>query len=192
MIKALIFDFAGVIVPDAYWIWIKKHVTDFDSKKPIFQNFSEKADEGLITAKELSSLLAQETGVPEAVVQKGYFQEIRINKPLIDLFNVLKEKYKLAILSNYAGEWLRKILDEHNLMEYFEEIIISSEHHILKPQAKMFQLVLDRLHFTKGQAIFIDDRQGHVDASNVFGLKALLYTSVAKLKMDLEKCGVKS
>lgn len=51
--------------------------------------------------------------------------------------------------------------------------------------------MLELLQVKKEEAVFIDDRQRLVDASNELGLKAFLFTDNEKLKQDLENYGVK-
>ena len=33
MIKAILFDWAGVIAADGYWIWLDENIEDLESKK---------------------------------------------------------------------------------------------------------------------------------------------------------------
>lgn len=42
------------------------------------------------------------------------------------------------------------------------------------------------------EAIFIDDRQVHVDVANELGIKGLLFTSTEKLVQNLQEIGIKN
>ncbi|MDP3697003.1 MAG: hypothetical protein Q8R55_03135 [Candidatus Taylorbacteria bacterium] len=62
MIKALIFDFAGVIGVDGYWVWLRENVPHIEEQRPFFQKISEEVDKGIITNKDFVGQIAKETG----------------------------------------------------------------------------------------------------------------------------------
>jgi FMN phosphatase YigB (HAD superfamily) len=45
---------------------------------------------------------------------------------------------------------------------------------------------LGMLQIHPSEALFVDDRQYNVDASNALGIRAILYTNFEKFKTDLE------
>ena len=49
MIKAIIFDFAGVIVHEGYWDWLAKKVPDLAGKEKFFLDLSDRTDSGAIS-----------------------------------------------------------------------------------------------------------------------------------------------
>src|SRR5947207_1907882 len=50
MIKAFIFDFAGVLtIKDAYWDWLEENVENLKEKRHIFQKLSEDVDRAEIS-----------------------------------------------------------------------------------------------------------------------------------------------
>jgi|SRR6185369_14673122 len=191
MIQAIIFDFAGVIGADGYWAWLRKNVPNLEDKRHFFQEISEKVDKGTITNQEFVDLIAKETSILHEKIWPEIFQEIVINDNLLSYIKILKKHYKVGLLSNFTHVWLEEIFDKYGLHTYFDKMFISSKHGFIKPEDEAFQKILTMLGVTKNDAIFIDDRQGHVDASNKFGLKAFLYVDNDKLKQDLENYGVK-
>jgi HAD superfamily hydrolase (TIGR01509 family) len=70
--------------------------------------------------------------------------------------------------------------------------MVSSRYKLIKPEPEAWLKILELLQVTKEAAVFIDDRQGHVDTSNKLGLKAFLFTGNQKLKQDLENYGIKA
>ncbi|MDP3697004.1 MAG: HAD-IA family hydrolase [Candidatus Taylorbacteria bacterium] len=103
----------------------------------------------------------------------------------------LKKHYKIGLLTNYTYEWLDEIFEKYNLAHYFDQKLISSRYKLIKPEPEAFLKMLELLQVKKEEAVFIDDRQRLVDASNELGLKAFLFTDNEKLKQDLENYGVK-
>lgn len=191
MIKALIFDFAGVIGTDGYWVWLREYVKDIENKREFFQKLSEKADKGLITEQAFISSISNVSGRPSNTVWPEIFQRILINHQLIHVIQKLKKNYKIGLLSNFVYEWLDHLLIHHNLYQYFNEVIISAKQRMIKPEPEIFHEMLKRLGVKPAETIFIDDRQIHVDAANKLGIKSLLFTSTEKLQQDLRDSGIK-
>lgn len=191
MIKAIIFDFGGVIATDGYWIWLGENVPDLEEKRPFFQKISEEVDKGIISNKAFVTQIARETGKDINLIWPQIFQKYVINAELLQYIAELKKQYKIGLLTNFTYEWLDEILQKYNLAPYFDQILISSRHKLIKPEPEAFLKILELLQVTKEEAVFIDDRQGHIDASNMIGLKAFLFTTNEKLKEDLENYGVK-
>lgn len=191
VIKAVIFDFAGVIGVDGYWVWLRENVPNIEEKRPFFQKISEEVDKGIISNKEFVEQIARETGKDINLIWPQIFQKVVINKVLLQYITQLKKQYKIGLLTNFTYEWLDEIFQKHNLVPYFDQIIISSRHKLIKPETEAFLKILELLQVTKEEAVFVDDRQGHVDASNKLGLKAFLFTTNERLKEDLESYGIK-
>jgi len=192
VIKAVIFDFAGVIGVDGYWVWLRENVPNIEEQRPFFQKISEEVDKGVITNKEFVEQIARETKKDVNIIWPQIFQKIVINTALLEYITRLKTQYKIGLLTNYTYEWLDEIFQKYDLAPYFDQILISSRSKLIKPEPEAFLKILELLQVAKEEAAFIDDRQGHVDASNKIGLKAFLFVDNEKLKQDLENCGIKA
>lgn len=188
MIKAIIFDFAGVIGADGYWVWLRKVVPDIDSQKPYFLKLSEKVDRATISNKEFLEQLSKRIGVSKETIWPTVRKHIIINRELLKFIKPLKEKYKIGLLSNFTHEWLREVINENHLSEYFDQILISSEQKLIKPELEFFQKMFDLLGVNKEQVIFIDDRDYQVEAAEKFGIKSILFTSNEQLQRSLHDC----
>lgn len=115
-----------------------KH-TEHREEKAQFQAFADKVDRGLITGKDYVQLISQETGKPAENIWPEIFERILINHQLIHVIKKLKQHYKIGLLSNFVYEWLDHLLIHHRLHQYFDEIVISSKHKIIKPEPEIFQ-----------------------------------------------------
>ena len=76
----------------------------------------------------------------------------------IDTLDKLKNKYKLAIVSNGDGEQQRRKIDYTGLKEYFPEIIISSEVGVSKPDKKIFEITCEKMNITPEECIMVGDK----------------------------------
>ncbi len=187
--RAIIFDWGGVIATEALWNWLRKNVPDIEKKKEYFQSIIDKENIGNESPEGLVGVLAHEVGkVGEAVAIELNLEQA-VNPDMVALIRVLKKKYKIALLSN-ASLHLRKIISENNLDDAFDEVLISAEHKMIKPDPAIYAKILEMLAVKPSEAIFIDDRKKNVDAANQSGIRGILFTSHAELLKELNKLGI--
>lgn len=72
------------------------------------------------------------------------------------LQQLLDNNYRLFLLSNWDHS-ARRVLQYLDLINYFDEIIISSEIGYAKPDKKIFRLALDRLKLSASEVIYVGD-----------------------------------
>lgn len=86
-----------------------------------------------------------------------WYKEQEINRDIVEIAKKLKRKgYKLFVLSNMANltyEYFKK--DE--FFSLCTGIIISAHEHLIKPDEKVFRLLLDRYKLNAEECLFIDD-----------------------------------
>lgn len=186
MIKGIIFDFAGVVVCEAYWIWLKKNIPDLKKKRDFFMDISNKVDRGDISSQEFLYHLAKESGKESQEVKEEILNTFVLNQEVYDLIKELKRSYKVGLLSNFISEWLRFLLKKFNLEELFDGIVVSTEHKMIKPDPRMYDLVCGMLKIKREEAVFIDDRENNIKGSEVIGIKGILFKSAGELKQQLE------
>lgn len=81
-----------------------------------------------------------------------------IYKESFEILDYLKERYRLAIITNGLLDVQNKRIRESDIGHYFEDIIISDEIKIAKPDAKIFKHTLQKLNFTdKSKVLMIGD-----------------------------------
>lgn len=185
-VRAIIFDWAGVMATEAYWIWVRKNVPD---PSPLI-SIDQKVDSGEMSHEAFMSLLARVSGKTQAEVWAGVKAEMILNQDLIALIRELKKKYKIGLLSNFTAPWLRDVLDEHKLWDLYDEHIISSEHKLVKPDAKIYKKMLTMLDVAPAEAVFADDRQVNIDAAKKVGMRGFVFTSTEQFMKDLQSVGV--
>jgi HAD superfamily hydrolase (TIGR01509 family) len=190
MIKTIAFDYAGVVAQGPVSGWLKRNVPKEDIRNKIFNYYCEKWDMGGVNLQQYYEMISEVTGTPPNVVWKTYFKNSVVNKEVIKIIKELKKNYKIVLFSNNFGELLRKVMDEQNITNLFDDIIISSEHKMVKPSLEFFNLMLLKVKNNKNEVVFVDDRQINVDASNKMGIKALLYKNGFILKKDLKDIGI--
>ncbi len=191
MIKAIIFDFAGVIGTEGYSIWVKeKKAAGIEGESTYFNDISDDIDRGDISVQEFSQEVAKKVGIASDDVWKEISKRIKINYELLDLIIQLKKKYKIGLLTNYGHVWMNELIFKYKLEKYFDVKVISSLYKKIKPDKKIYQISLDLLKINPDEAIFIDDRQRNVDGGESVGIKSFLFTTNQKLMENLRNNGI--
>ena len=183
MVRAVIFDFFGVLTNDQYSDWLhSRHL----ERNGVYAEVSHDADLDEITMKQFFSRLASLTKASVPVVETEFRSTMIIRPGIVALARQLRSRgYPLGLLSNSNGPWLRDLLRQHELERLFDVIVISGEVGLVKPQPEIFALTLDQLKVAPNEAVFIDDRPDNVTAAAAAGIQAILYKSETELKAQL-------
>ena len=102
-----------------------------------------------------------------------WYKEQEINRDIVEIAKKLKRNgYKLFVLSNMANltyEYFKK--DE--FFSLCTGIIISAHEHLIKPDEKVFRLLLDRYKLNAEECLFIDDdpSEENYKTANKMGIK---------------------
>ena len=112
---------------------------------------------------------------------KAYKKEFKINKQLFNqAFKLKKLGYKIAILSD---QWhLSK--DAHMPKKWckkFDQLIVSCDVGIRKPNPKIYKLTLKKLKLSPRQILFIDNQEWNIKPAKKLGMKIILFKNNEQL-----------
>lgn len=183
-IRALIFDFGGVLVrmlDDRPRLALAKKIGLPLSRLDELVFFSESAAQAsrgeICVAMHWEAVriaLGLQPGDMPSFLQQ-FWSADDVNWRLLDYIRSLRPRFKVGLLSN-AWDDLRKTLhDRWNIDGLFDELIISAEVKLVKPDPRIFQLATDRLKVPPDETIFIDDMAENVESARLVGLKGILY-----------------
>ena len=106
---------------------------------------------------------------------------------MIEYIQSLKSSYKTALLSN-AWKDLRHLLNnEWEISKIFDEIIVSAEVEVMKPDPQIYQITLERLNIDAHEAIFIDDFERNIKGAQRVGMHAVQFLNPEQIKTYLDK-----
>jgi HAD superfamily hydrolase (TIGR01509 family) len=91
------------------------------------------------------------------------------------------------MLSNYSDVLRPLLKTKWQVDNAFDEIIISCEVKLVKPDPLIFDLTLQRLGVGKEEAVLIDDREANIIGARKYGLRAVFYRNKSQAIIDLEK-----
>lgn len=192
-ITNVVFDFGGVVAPADLGIVIDRFkALGFENVEEylnmvrqhgIFGDF----ETGLIDKEGFRSGVSKEAGREVSMEEcrhayMGFFSTVPERN--LDLFRKLRaEGYRLSLLSNtnpFVMEWaLSKAFDGHghSLDDYLDSIYASYEMKVMKPDARIFRMMLESEKAVPSQVLFIDDGPKNVAAAKALGINTIQATN---------------
>ena len=93
----------------------------------------------------------------------------------------------LIALTNWSAETFPAAVETFDFLELFEDIIVSGEEGVAKPDPEIFEELEDRIRHlgSLDDCIFIDDKLANVQAATAAGMDAIAFTTPEELRADL-------
>ena len=93
----------------------------------------------------------------------------------------------LFALTNWSADLFPVALDRFDFLDLFEDIVVSGEEGVAKPDPEIFEVLEERVSHRAGldDCIFVDDSPANVVAAAETGLDAVHFTSPEHLREDL-------
>jgi len=187
MIKAVIFDCFGVIIADGLEAVLLRLEQSDPSARGFVREIIHKVNRGQLSPRESHYLISQHLGMSSEKWQQGIRSgEVR-NQYVIDLILELRKTYRTGLLSNVGKGGLSLRFSDAELQRLFDEVVISADVGLMKPEAEIYELAAQRLGVLPAECVFIDDRQPYVDGARRAGMQAILYQNFDQLKANLKK-----
>ncbi len=191
MIKAIIFDWGGVLGPPGNRVAAKILAEEFGyDEDAIFFTLDTLEDEystGPENAEYYINVIKKfKMPIPR-------LKDVLNNIPpweVFDLAKELKQKgYAIYILSNQMKPRTDAIRRDNDL-SFFDDVWFSNEIGMKKPDKKVFEFMLSKIGLPAEQCIFIDDNDYNVDAAKELGINVILFKNLKQLKNDFENFSV--
>ncbi|MEP7006931.1 MAG: HAD family phosphatase [Sphingomonas bacterium] len=97
----------------------------------------------------------------------------------------------LYAITNFSGEfWKPFRAREAAIFDRFRDIVVSGDEKLVKPDAAIYRLALDRFGLKPDEALFVDDREDNVAGAEAVGIAGLLFTGAPTLRADLVRLGL--
>ena len=98
--------------------------------------------------------------------------------------------YRLYVLSNMAREFIAH-LRRFPVYGLFDGEVISCEELTVKPEPRIYEILLGRYGLDPGETLFVDDRAANIEAAGRLGIRGFLFdhrdpeASCAELRAQL-------
>ncbi len=199
-IKNIIFDFGGVLMDWDPRYFFKDYFQD-DEKMEFFlkniahNDWNAEQDRGR-TLKEGTELHIAEHPDWEKEIRAYYdnwsaMLRSDIPKNVEVLRKLEHTDYELFGLTNWSHETFPYALENYDFFKIFGgKIVVSGEEKLIKPDPKIWQILLDRYQIKSEESVFIDDNAKNIEVAKELGFKTIHITPETDLEKELNKLGV--
>lgn len=195
MVKAVIFDFGGVLAEEGFREGLKM-IAENNHLAPeeFFRTASDLIYEtGYVTgaAGERAYLdrLREETGIRESdeMIRYEILKRFVLRPDVIGYVEELKaEGLVTAILSDQT-DWLDELNAKDPFFHHFDHVYNSFRIGKGKRDHSVFADVCLKMGFKPGETVFVDDNIENVRRAASQGLNAVLYTELREAKMEIRR-----
>ena len=194
-IKALIWDMEGVLMltdeSDLPMKVAKTLNAPYEKVREIFfSDYNDSVDLGEVTQDQFNEYILDILQMPREnkyLLEKIINEDFYIDEELLKKIIRMRRDYKMGLISNYSNELRKKIENEWAFKSVFDEIIISCEVGLIKPDPEIFNLMLDRLGVRADESVFIDDRIKNIDGAKKMGFHTIFYTNKGQAMEELAR-----
>lgn len=193
MIDTVIFDFGGVLVDWNPRYVYRDHFKDDEKMEWFLGNictdeWNIEQDRGR-NLQEATSLLLDQYPEYRNEIEMYYGKwEIMLKDMIpgtVEILYELKDKFKLYGLTNWSAETFPIALKRFDFFQVFDGILVSGEEKLIKPDKKIFELMMDRFSLKPENCIFIDDNLKNVETSRKFGIETIHFITPEDLRGKL-------
>lgn len=119
---------------------------------------------------------------------EAFFEHLHPNDELFAFMRTLHGRgYRMAILTNNVREWEPLWRSMLPIDELFELVVDSGFEGVRKPDARIYEVTLDRLGVSAGATLFVDDMEVNCDAARALGMQAVWFRSNAQAIAEIEQ-----
>lgn len=197
-LKNIIFDFGGVLMdwdPRYFYGTYFENESDMDFLlKNITTNaWNAEQDRGRSIQKATDKLV-KEHPLFEKDIRAYYDNWTTMLKGDIPqnvaVLRQLEGKYPLYGLTNWSAETFPYALEHYDLFALFEgKIVVSGDEKLIKPDPKIFKVLLNRYDLVAEESVFIDDNPDNIVTAKSLGFACVHITPETNLGQELRQLG---
>ena len=178
-IKNIVFDFGGVLIDwNPRYLYRSYFRTEEEMEYFLAHictnEWNAQQDAGRPFAEGVALLQARHPEYAEAIaIYHTRWNEMVVGaiQENVDWLRELKSQgYHIYGLTNWSAETLPGVMAKYDFFKLMDGIVVSGEEHLLKPDIRIYQTLLDRYHLRAGECLFIDDSPANIEGAKKAGL----------------------
>ena len=197
--RIVIFDLGGVLIE-----WNPRHLYRkiFAGDERAMEAFlsevcsvewNERQDAGRTFAEAVQELMPRHADKRELIEAFGRRFDEMITGEIPGTVEILAELKRAGVpryaLSNWSAETFPPQRTRFPFLAWFDGIVLSGEEGVIKPDPRIFRILLDRYGIARDEAVFIDDNPANAAAADALGIHGIHFRSPAELRDELRRLG---
>jgi 2-haloacid dehalogenase len=197
---AIVFDFGGVLID-----WNPRHLYRklFPGDERAMENFLEEIDfagwnlqqdAGRPFSLAVAELVKRFPDYADLIRAYDERWDESVAGPIqgtVDLLPRLKQAgFELHGLSNWSSEKFAITRTKYEFFQLFDTILLSGEVKLLKPDPRIFDVLLERIGRPARECLLIDDSPQNIEAARGLGFEAVPFESPDQLLRELQRRGL--
>ena len=174
MIKAVIFDCFGVLTTDGWKQIREQYFAQDEDKLRHAHDIDRAVNAGMMEYVEFITEISSMTGLTTEDVRQQLDGAVPNNILFEYIRDSLKPNYKIGMLSNAAADWLKDLFEPWQA-GLFDEVVLSFETGLVKPDARIYTLITNQLGVESQECLFIDDNEHYCTAAEQLGITAIYH-----------------
>ena len=200
MIRSVVFDLGGVLIDwNPRYLYRKVFAGDEAAMEHFLTHVCNNAwnlaqDRGRRWADAIETLSAEHPQHRPLIAAYRERWDEMLNGPIQGTLDVLAElknkEVPIYALTNWSAETYPIAKTRYEFLGWFRDVLVSGDEKLVKPDPRIYQLLLSRNGLRADEAVFIDDALHNVAGAQAVGMAALHFQTPAKLRIDLTALGL--
>lgn len=197
MLKNVVFDMGNVLIGFDHDVIMDQHSLNEEERKLVREKLFlgenwKLHDLGILDEEQLYQRTVEQ--LPEHLHKTVHELVFHWHDPVLpikgmdQLIRQLKQKgMRLYLLSN-AGKDQKSYWNRIPGSEFFDAAVVSAFEGCIKPDPKIYKILLERYHLRVEECLFIDDMEENLTSAKKLGMDVIRFDGdVKKLKNEIEK-----
>ncbi len=193
--RNIIFDFGNVLVQwhpervygeyfgdEAKAWWFLRHVADLDWRQRIDAGESQDAC--------IAELKARQPEYADAIeLYRSHWREMLTGEMpgMRELLIELRVKgYEIYGLTNWSMETFPEAREHFGILQLIDRYVVSGAERLVKPDPRLFHVLLDRYGLKAEECTFVDDNPDNVAAARALGMEGIVFHGAEDLRKQLK------
>ena len=193
--NVVVFDIGGVLID-----WDPRHLYRklFPGDEPAMEHFlanvcthewNRGQDAGRSFADGARLLKLQHPDKTELIDAYGARFDEMMPGPIAGTVEIVAELHQrdtpLYVLSNFSAETFPAALERFDFLRWFRGLVISGEVGVIKPDPRIYKIMLARFAIDPHRTVYIDDVAANAEAARPFGIHGIHFTTPGALREEL-------
>ena len=198
-VQAVVFDLGGVLIDwDPRYLY--RHIFDSEEEMEAFLStvctpeWNAELDRGR-SFEEMVELLCSEHPERRDHIEAYHLRwDEMLGESFEGSVRILRDLhsagYPLYALTNWSAQTFHIARERYGFLSLFEQIVVSGEAGLVKPDPRIYDLLVERTGLDPCRTVFVDDRAENVRAAKKRGFTGVLFQEPGQLRRDLTGLGL--